>query len=288
MGKVLGLLLVFCFAVVGLYKFLNPLYPKRNLTIGAPPTGFRRISYLRVGIFLFLGTFLTVLAARELAEQIQIQLSWIPTRGVVTERIRFDGGRHASYAVHFHYRTSHETGTVERDAVDPRRHKFPPDVAEEIDVLYDPENPDNAIVDSIIAHWDFMPFMLIGLILLVLSSRSGLLILKIHRTERLLRGGGAIAKIEGRFLSSKTNPFLSLKKATAWILSVEYKDMSGRRYVVQSEPIWKLDPDTWARPDVPVPLLINRQNPPEAWVLTQDYYAACEKAGTSKEGGFQK
>ena len=202
MGKQIGLLVAFGFALYALYQFVRRT---KSQVTGSLPTGISRGSYFQVGIFLFLGPLSLLRGASRLSEQFQST----------------------------------------------------------------PKDPTLIAIGS--------GYFLIGVFLLLFAAGAILQILKIQRAQKLTRGGGAITKAEGRFIEAKKSFFLSFRNAPAWILSVEYQDMAGSRYLIKSEPVWFFDPVKWARPEIPVPLLINRLNPSEAWVLAEDYYKACKK-----------
>jgi len=278
MVKQLALTLAIGFAFYMAIQFIRRA---KNKVTGTIPTGVSRITYFLVVLFLFVGPFVLVIGSTKLFDQIQVQLDWVSAKGFVTEHV--EAGKYkgrTTYQARFHYRTSEETGSVDHEVLNAEAQTRPPEVSKAVDVLYNPSNPDQAMIDDAFGRWGAsFALTIAGIFLIFFAGGAVLQILRIQRSEKVSRGGTAIARAEGRFLSSKKSFFLSLRHSAAWILSVEYQDMSGRKYVIQSEPIWQFDPKKWAKSETPVPIMINRMNPAEAWVLVQEYYTACEKTG---------
>lgn len=276
MVKQIGLLIALGFAIYMIFQFF---VRTKNKVTGNIPTGVNRMTYFLVAFFLFIGPLVLVIGATKLFGQIQVQRDWIPAKGFITEHV--ESGKYKgrpTYRARFHYRTSEDTGSVDHEVLNPEAQTRPPEVSKAVDVLYNPSSPDRAIIDDTFDRWGLcLALTIAGVFLIFFAIGAILQILRIQRSKKISRGGAAITRADGRFVRSKKNFFLSHRHSAAWSLSVEYQDMSGRRYLIESEPVWQFDPKNWAKPEVPVPIMINRANPSESWVLVQEYYTACEK-----------
>jgi hypothetical protein len=273
-SKYIGFAIAFAFTAMWIYRKLRPA---KIAEIKSIPTGVSRFTYLITFVMIFVGGILLPMGVGDLIQQVEYQQDWEPSKGFVTELVPSGTNRgRTTYRARFHYQTSEATGSIDHEVLDPRTSEHPPSVSSPIAVLYDPSNPDNAIIDSFQARW-LIPMLLIsiGLICLSYAIVSIYLIVRLQSLSRMAAFGINVGKGDGRLVRVNKNFFLSLKNKPSWTLIVEYTDLANKKHIAKSEPIWDFHPDTWAVEAVPVPLSIDRSDSSRAWVRVQDYFLAC-------------
>lgn len=277
MSKTVGLIIASGFAIFWILKNLKGFFAKPLPEQGVE-TGVRRANYFLIGLFFLMGPFCIAMGFDQLVTEIHHQLDWVPAKGFVTEHIpsRIYKGRQ-QYRARFHFRTSKETGEVDHEVLDSNSQSRPPDVAREINVLYDPSNPDVAIIDDPVARWFLASVLLfLGGLFLILGGGGALEVSRLQSLRSLTRPSPQNGPGDGKLIAVKRSWFLSMKHAPCYRLIVSYQDLAGRKHVTASEPVWIVNPDTWAKKEVDVPLTLDRVDPSRAWVRVADYYRSCK------------
>jgi hypothetical protein len=150
-------------------------------------------------------------------------------------------------------------------------------VGSTIPIFHHPENPNHVALNDPVENW------LLPAIFLALGSWFlGMTVMTIRqllylRSRRPLATSSARRLVSGRLLKVKRNYLLSQRHKASWRLIVEYKDMVGRTFVTESEPIWKVSPETWTKPGIDVPIALDHGDTSRAWILVHDYHAACTR-----------
>ncbi|CAN5420887.1 hypothetical protein BH10BDE1_BH10BDE1_28320 [soil metagenome] len=284
MSKYIGLTVAFLFFASWLYKKLRP---GKLREIQSIRTGVSRWTYIVVLIMLFIGGIFTPFGIIELTTEVQRNMEWTSSTGFVTELVAEGTNRgRPTYRARFHYQTSPETGAIDHEVLDVNRSQRPPRVSDSIKVLYDPSNPDIAMIDSFQMRW-FLPLVmfLVGIATLGYAVTTIYHIVRLQSLSQMAKRGGSVgANVgigEGKFIKARKNYLFSFRGQTSWSLVVEYVDLANKKHIAKSEPIWDFHPDTWAKADVPVPLAIDRSDYDRAWVRVQDYFKACQRSPLS-------
>lgn len=276
MSKYIGLAVAFIFFASWLYKKLRPGKLREVKSIH---TGVSRWTYIIVLVMLFIGGIFLPFGISQLTAEVQRNMEWTPSTGFVTELVAEGTNRgRPTYRARFHYQTSPETGAVDHEVLDANRSQRPPRVSEPIKVLYDPSNPDVATIDSFEMRWSQPLVMLIfGIATLGFALITIYHIVRLQSLSQMAKRGANVGAGEGKFIKAKKNLLFSLRGHPSWSLFVEYTDLANKKHLAKSEPIWDFHPDTWAKPEIPVPLAIDRSNYDRAWVRVQDYFKACQR-----------
>lgn len=276
MSKYVGLIVVVFFALYQLSK-LYRRYANKTVAPQEIRIGIRRTNYVLTGLFFLMGPMFLLMGLKHLYNEVQYQMDWVPAKGFVTEHVPGELYRgRQKYNARFHFQTSKETGAVDHEVLNHEATENPPEISSPVDVLYDPSNPDHAIIDSFRLRW-LLPFAFTGFgsVCLMFAIGAALQISKLQDVGKLARPASNVGPGDGKLIKVKRNFFLSLKNSPSYRLIVSYQDLSGRKHIAESEPIWYIHPDRWANKDIDVPLAIDRSNPSRAWVRVNDYFRAC-------------
>lgn len=239
------------------------------------PTGVSSFSYFIIAVALFFAPVALFFGGQRLTKEINHEMNWQKTEGKVTDHI--PAGTYKGRPQFVAQFTFEDHNKVSHLVIDAAAKTRPAPVGEAVTVLYDPEGPDHAIINDFEDRWLFSVFMtLVGGAMLFYSGGGALQILKLQGLQKVSMPSSQVGPIEGKFLRSKKNFFLSLKQKPSWRIIAEYRDLAGRVHISESEPIWDYNPASWAKPDVPVPLYMNRVEPSRAWIRVQDYFLACK------------
>lgn len=277
MSKTVGLIIASGFAIFWILKNLRGVFVNSSTKNGLE-LGIRRANYFAVTLLFLIGPFSTVLGLEQLVGEVRREMTWVPVKGFVTGHVaagKYKGRN--QYRTRFHFRTSAETGEVDHEVLDPTGRTNPPDVSQEIEVLYDPSNPDQAIIDSFGTRWLFsIASLSIGSLCLFLAIGAALQISRLQDLKNLAKPSPQTGSGDGKLIAVKRNRLLSLKRNPNFRLVVQYQDLAGRTHIAESEPIWGMNPEMWVNRAIDVPLTLDRVNPARAWVRVADYYRVCK------------
>ena len=272
MSKYVGFVIATGFVIYWFVQWLRRPKVGEAKTI---PTGVSSLSYFTIAMTLFLAPLALFYGGQRVVKEIDRELNWQKTEGRVTDDL--PAGLYKGRPQFIAQFTFEDQNKVSHLVVDSNAKPRPVQVGEAVSVLYDPESPDRALIDNFEGRWLFSGFMtLFGAAMLFYSGGGALQILKLQSLQKISKPSAQVGPIEGKFLRSKKNFFLSLKRKPSWRIIAEYRDLAGRVYVSESEPIWDYNPETWAKPDVPVPLYMDRVDTSRAWIRVQDYFLACK------------
>lgn len=242
---------------------------------GAIPTGISNWTYLLVGFSLLVGVIVVIFGGKELMTEVGHENEWKKTIGVV-EAHAAGGTRKGRSLYRAQFSFNDETGNTHQ-ATDSEADRNPPAVGNEIRVIYDPGFPENARIDSFESRWLKSILMFVfGIAALFFVTGAVKQILKIKSAEPLGAPLSQATRVEGTYIESKKNFFLSLRHSKSWRIIAEYRDLAGRVHRFESEPVWEYDPSDWAKADVKVPIQVDRMNASRGWIRVQDYFQACK------------
>lgn len=228
-----------------------------------------------VGFAVVIGGVVVVFGAKDLMTEVRHENEWTKTSGVVQAHVP-SGTRKGRTLYKAEFSFTDGAG-ISQTVIDVDGSASPSPVGTEVPVIYDPNAAEQARIDSFESRWLKSILMLVfGVAALIFVGGAIKQILKIKSAEPLGAPLSRATRVEGTYIETKKNFFLSLKYSKSWRIIVEYRDLAGRVHRFESEPVWEYDPTDWAKFDIKVPIQIDRMNASRGWIRVQEYFQACK------------
>ena len=220
-----------------------------------------------VGIFGLIGVAFLIASVFTMRSEINFREEAIAAPGIVVELVPTQGSKGGTtYKPVFQFNDRNDkvhTVTSSVASSPPSYHR-----GEAITVLYHPENPEGAQIDSFMESW-LLPLVFgsLGIVFTAIASGCGIYSLRVRRRRLWLATNGM--RIQARVNGVERDTNTSSRGHHPWRITAQWQNPVDQKvYLFSSDSIW-FDPTPYVQPET-VEVLINVNNPHQ-YVMNIDF-----------------